>query len=161
MPKRSTMLPGVPTKPFSRPVSCVSLLKALTKGRWPGQGDWSYVPKHTRDLAADTPITVLTFMRDEVLETEEALQTFRDDVLAAAELRPFLNRRLLEDVIASLAHECAQAKSAADTALIKRHHETLLIRAADKYWKDDAFLSLYRWKTRSGAEIAGALESLG
>ena len=143
----------LPKRVFLKPITCARLL-ALRAKKWPSKSRGAYVPEGTKRIETTTPVTLLAF-------AEPDSRDLSDDELAAAKrtlkgvvkkagLTPLLTADHLTDIIASLKHEIAGAKTAQDKRLLKANYEALLYRAITKYWKDDAFLSIYGWSTKRG-----------
>lgn len=149
----------LPERVFLEPITCAKLLAVRAK-EWPSTGRWAYVPQGTERIDATTPVTLLAF-------AEPSSRDFSDDELDAAEqalksaakkagLTRFLTADHLTDVIASLEREIAGAKTTEDARVLKANRDALLYRAITKFWKDDAFLSIYGWSTPRGT-VHGSL----
>jgi hypothetical protein len=150
----------LPKRVFLKPVTCARLL-ALRAKKWPSKSRWAYVPKGTERIDATTPVTLLAFAEPDGRdlsddESDAAERTLRAAVKTAG-LTPLLTADHLADIIGSLKHEIAGAKTAHDKRLLKANYEALLYRAITKYWKDDAFLSIYGWTTKRGT-VPGVID---
>ncbi len=143
----------LPKRVFLKPITCARLL-ALRAKKWPSKNRWAYVPKGTQQIDATTPVTLLAFAepdsRDSSDDELDAAERTLKGAVKKAGLTPLLTADHLTDIIASLKHEIAGAKTAQDKRLLKANYEALLYRAITKYWKDDAFLSIYGWSRKRG-----------
>jgi hypothetical protein len=150
----------LPKRPFKKPIPCARLL-ALRATKWPSKSRWAYVPKGTERIETTTPVTLLSFAepdgQDASPEEIDSAEQLVATAVREAGLTRFLTSNHLEDILASLKREIAGAKTAQDERLLTRNYEDLLYRAITKYWKDDAFLSVYGWTTKRGT-VAGVID---
>jgi hypothetical protein len=123
--------------------------------QWPSPDIWPFVPVGTESAAMDTPVTLLTFDRDEAFADDE-YEAF--ERWAAREgLENFLSQQQLVDVRDSLGYEIEALHDEKDLAIVRSHYDAILIRAINHYSEMDAFVSLKDWVGAGGTAMKGIL----
>jgi hypothetical protein len=143
----------IPENPFMSPVPLRQLLADLDL--WPSPDLWPFVPAGIEKVAMYTPVTLLTFDRDEEF-TDDEYEEFKKWTLRK-DLVNFLSQQQLVDIRDSLGHEIEVLQDPDDLEIVSRHYDAILVCAINHYSEMDAFVSLKDWVNSNDQVMKGIL----